>query len=119
MLRKKYQETYVIRKNKIQDISKEVQQVSYLFEELFEEVKKQDTDIKTISEEVEETKKIIIDGNETIEETNKIKSFYYILTGSIIGGGLGSIVLLYNPYVAIGSCICGLVGGGLMGKYYK
>jgi len=120
MLRKKYQETYIIsKKKKVADLSKDVQEVSFLFQELFEEVKRQDNDIKTIAEEVNNTNNLINATELDVNKSNNTQSTYYILTGSLIGGGLGTLLLLYNPYVAIGTCICGTISGGIIGKFLK
>lgn len=115
MLRKKYQETYIIPKKKtITDLSKDVQEVSLLFQELFEEVKKQDTEITTIQDNVEEIKHQIDTTENIIQDSANESNKFYIIIGSLFGGGLGSLMVLYNPYAAIGTCIGGIIGGGFL-----
>lgn len=117
MLRKNYQEKYIIpKKNSIEKISKDVQEVSFLFQELFEEIKKQDTQINTIEDNVEDIKQQMNNTENTIKESENKYNKYHILAGSLFGGGLGSLMLLYNPYAAIGTCIGGVIGGGFLAK---
>jgi hypothetical protein len=117
MLRKNYQEKYIIpKKNSIEKISKDVQEVSFLFQELFEEIKKQDTQINTIEDNVEDIKQQIDHTENTIKDSQNESNKFYILVGSLFGGGLGSLMVLYNPYAAIGTCIGGVIGGGFLAK---
>lgn len=117
MLRKNYQEKYIIpKKNSIEKISKDVQEVSFLFQELFEEIKKQDTQINTIEDNVEDIKQQINNTENTIKESENKSNKFYIIAGSLFGGGLGSLMLLYNPYASIGTCIGGMICGGFLAK---
>ena len=117
MLRKNYQETYIIPKKKtIVDLSKDVQEVSFLFQELFEEVKRQDNDINTIQDSVEEIKQQITDTENIVKDSENESNKFYIIIGSLFGGGIGSLMVLYNPYAAIGTCIGGIIGGGFLAK---
>lgn len=117
MLRKKYQETYIIsKKNTIIDLSKDLQEVSFLFQELFEEVKRQDNDINTIQDNVEQIKQEINTTENVIKDSSNESNKFYIIIGSLFGGGIGSLMVLYNPYAAIGTCIGGIIGGGFLAK---
>lgn len=117
MLRKKYQETYIISKKKtVDELSKDVQEVSFLFQELFEEVKKQDTEINTIQDNVEEVKRQIDTTENVVQDSANESNKFYIIVGSLFGGGIGSLMVLYNPYAAIGTCIGGIIGGGFLAK---
>lgn len=117
MLRKKYQENYIIsKKKKVEELAKDVQEISFLFQELFQEIKKQDEDIKTIEEKTEKSKEQIYNSESMTQDASNEKSNFYILTGSLFGGGLGSLMLLYNPYAAICTCIGGIIGGGFLGS---
>jgi len=115
MLRKKYQETYIISKKKtVVGLSKDVQEVSFLFQELFEEVKKQDSEINTIQDNIEEIKQQINTTENVVNDSANESNKFYIIVGTLFGGGIGSLMVLYNPYAAIGTCIGGMIGGGFL-----
>jgi hypothetical protein len=46
-----------------------------------------------------------------------LKSNFLNYTTALFGAGLGSIVILYNPYLCIGSIIAGGICGYYSGSY--
>jgi len=116
MLRQQYQEKYV-KSKKIKKMKQEIDEVFYLFEELYEEVKNQEKDIQTIQDTVEKTKELTNNTEDEIKEAETQStnmSYYYML----MGGGLGSFVTIYNPYIGIGSIVGGMVLGGVISYIY-
>jgi t-SNARE complex subunit (syntaxin) len=119
MLRQKYQEQF-FRSAKIHEIQKDTQEIFYLFEEIMEEVKQQERKLATIEESIEESVdnttigEIQINESKELKENNILKNIY----GAIIGGGIGSIIIIYNPYIAIGAIIGGTIMGGLITKLF-
>jgi hypothetical protein len=89
-----------------------VQDTFYLFEEVKNLIEKQDENIKHISEELEQTKTKVFDTEIRLEKTQyeKIETTNY--KGLVIGATLGSLVVVYSPYLAIGSILL----GGYIGK---
>ena len=116
MLRQQYQEKYV-KSKKIKKVKQEIDEVFYLFEELYDEVKKQDKNIQTIEDTIENTKETTSISEEEIKEAEheqKSVSYLYML----LGGGLGSFATIYNPYIGIGSIVGGMVLGGVFSYIY-
>ena len=117
MLRQKYQEQF-FRSAQIKDIQTDTQELFYLFEDIMEEVKQQERKLSTIEESIEESvdninnTEIQINELKELKNNNLLKNIY----GAIIGGGIGSIVVMYNPYIAIGTIIGGTIMGGLITK---
>lgn len=119
MLRKSYQEKFFgSKKDNInydfKEIEDEFSLISELFTELNREVINKQKSIDVIDDYINTTKNNV-EVSETIElqeankeEFNKYKSK---LASSLVGAGLGSLVAIYNPYVAIG----GVIVGGLTG----
>lgn len=118
MLRQQYQEKF-INKKKIKNINDEIKEIFYLFEDLEEEVKKSQIKIDTIEDNIEE---ITEEVNETEEEVDKSKQEtnknYNISLYMILGGGLGSFIIAYNPYIGLGGIVGGMFVGSVIG-YFK
>ena len=115
MLRKEYQEKYILKKKKIKEIEEETKNIFTLFEELQNEVKKEDENLNIIEETINK-----VDNEIKISETeieNVKKSNFLNYTTALFGAGLGSIVILYNPYLCIGSIIAGGICGYYSGSY--
>lgn len=120
MKRQQYQEKYILssqRNKKISEIGEETKEVFWLFEELKEEILNQQQSIQTIQDNIEENKNSIENTEEKIEQikdsatlSNKLNKLYY----AIIGGGLGSIAFLYNPYIGGSALAGGLIIGGIL-----
>ena len=120
MIRRKYQEKYILnsqRNKKILEIGEETKEVFWLFEELKDEILNQQQSIQSIQENIEETKQFIENTEENIEEirdskslSDKLHKLYY----AIIGGGLGSIAFIYNPYIGGCALAGGLIIGGIL-----
>lgn len=106
MKRQEYQEKFIIPKKKIET---EVQDTLYLFEEVKNLIEKQDEDIQHISDVIEDTKSKVIETESIVEKSEKLKTNY---VGMVIGATLGSLVVVYSPYLAIGSILL----GGYIGK---
>lgn len=121
MLRKQYQEKFFKKQNHIKSLNEEIKEVFYLFEELEEEVKKSQTNINTIEDNIETIKEQVNDIEETVnivqneEERNKKLNISLYM---ILGGGLGSFIIAYNPYVGIGGIVGGMFVGSVIG-YFK
>ena len=115
MLRKEYQEKYILKKKKIKEIEEETKNIFTLFEELQNEVKKEDENLNIIEETINK-----VDNEIKISETeieNVKKSNFLNYTTALFGAGLGSIVILYNPYLCIGTIIAGGIFGYFSGSY--
>jgi hypothetical protein len=104
------------RKEEIEKIEKEVEDVfyilqqfpaeEYLFEELIEEHKKEqeETFHSSSEEKIDLTSEHVI--NNTLSTISK----------TLVGGGIGSLMLIYNPFIGIGTTIAGLAAGYLLSK---
>ena len=118
MLRKQYQEKYIInakdRNKKILEIGEETKEMFWLFEELKEEVIKQEKELQSIDDKIQESKDNSQQSENTIVETeniaNKLNKLYYAL----IGGGFGSLAFIYNPYIGVGALTGGVIIGSLL-----
>jgi len=113
MLRKEYQDKYILKKKKISDIEEETKNIFILFEELQEEVKKSEEKVNSI-----EVINKVHDEVKTSEiEIKNIENNKLNYTTTLLGAGLGSLVILYNPYICIGSIIVGGIFGYYGGSY--
>jgi len=111
MKRREYQEKFIIPKKELET---EVQDTFYLFEEVKNLIEKQDENIKHISEELEQTKTKVFETEIKLEtQYENIETTNY--KGMLIGATLGSLVVIYSPYLAIGSVLL----GGWIGKNVK
>jgi t-SNARE complex subunit (syntaxin) len=120
MLRQQYQEKF-FKTKQIKSINEEVKEIFYLFEELENEVKNYQTAIDTIEDNVEQIKSEVKDTEETIVSANyeeELRKKYNMSLYVIIGGGLGSFIIAYNPYVGIGGIVGGMFIGSIIG-YFK
>ena len=121
MLRQQYQEKFLKKQKYINSLNDEIKEVFYLFEELEEEVKKSQTSINTIEDNIETIKEQVNDIEETVNiaqsEEEKNKKFNISLY-VMLGGGLGSFIIAYNPYVGIGGILGGMIVGSVIG-YFK
>jgi hypothetical protein len=107
MKRREYQEKFnLIPKKKIET---EVQDTLYLFEEVKNLIEKQDENIQHINDVLEDTKSKVLETESIVEKSEKLKTNY---VGMVIGATLGSLVVVYSPYLAIGSILL----GGYIGK---
>ena len=117
MIRRKYQEKYILnsqRNKKILEIGEETKEVFWLFEELKDEILNQQQSIQTIEDNIEENKHLIEDTEEKIKESKSLSDKLHKLYYAIIGGGLGSIAFIYNPYVGGSALAGGLIIGGIL-----
>lgn len=119
--RKKYQEKYlqniIRREDEIKSLNDEVKEVCSLFEELDNEINEQKKELITVADIIEENKQKtqeisnnLLDANRFQQTINK----YKLITGTIIGASIGSIMYIYNPYIAIGTIIGGGFSGGII-----
>ena len=115
MKRREYQEKFMYNLLPKKELETEVQDTLYLFEEVKNLIEKQDENIKHISEELEQTKTKVFETEIKLEETQyeKIETTNY--KGMLIGATLGSLVVIYSPYLAVGSVLL----GGWIGKNVK
>ena len=117
MIRKEYQKKFmkseIERLEKINKMEKEIEEVFYLFEELYQEAN-QSTEtlttiqdkIETINTEVKETESELMEGN-NIQQDRYLKFLFPVL-----GLSVGSLGIIYSPYLGIGS----IIGGGIVGS---
>lgn len=118
MLRQQYQEKFVKKQKNIKTLNDEIKEVFYLFEELEEEVKKYQTGINTIEDNIETIKEEVNETEESVNISKNQEERNIISLYTILGGGLGSFIIAYNPYFGIG----GIVGGMFLGsviEYFK
>lgn len=117
--RKQYQEKFV-KAEKIKEIETESKEIFYLFEDLYNDIKQQDKELETIEETINKSVEKIKQTNIEITEIEEITESGYVkqFTGMILGGSIGSLVFLYNPYVAIGTVIGGVIVGGILPKLF-
>lgn len=121
MLRKQYQEKYIInykdRSEKITEIGEETKEMFWLFEELKEQVMRQEKELQSIDDKIQESKDNSKQTENTIIETeniaNKLNKLYYAL----IGGGFGSLAFIYNPYIGAGALTGGIIIGSLLSYF--
>jgi hypothetical protein len=116
MLRKEYQEKYILKRKKIEAIQEETKNIFYLFEELQKEVDLQDEKVNTIEEIINTVKEDVKITENDIKESNESSKFLNYST-AFLGAGLGSLTLLYNPYLCIGTIIAGGIFGYYSGSY--
>jgi len=124
-LRQKYQEQFfrkdfIYKREKIKEIEQESAEVFSLFEDIIAEVKAQEKQLSTIEENIEESISTIKETSQEIAQVEEQKhtTLYKKIIGVVIGGGIGSIVVLYNPYVAIGTIVGGTIAGSLLSKWF-
>lgn len=125
MFRQKYQEKFIIpyinrtqnlskRQEEIEKIEDEMKDIFYLFEELKNENIRQSETVTVLSDLLEQTKNEINSTENNITEA-KVENDLYIYTKSIksglIGAGLGSLLFIYSPYIAIGTTVGGFITG--------
>jgi hypothetical protein len=115
MLRKEYQDKYILKKKKISDIEEESKNIFILFEELQEEVKKSEEKVNSIEEVINKVHDEVKTSEIEITEIKDYNKLNY--TTTLLGAGLGSLVILYNPYICIGSIIVGGIFGYYGGSY--
>ena len=120
MLRQKYQEKF-IKIKKVKSLEEEIKEVFYLFEELYVDINNQSNSLQTIQDNIEKSKDNVFVAEEKVTESNnehntskKFEVPYYMF----IGGGLGSLAIIYNPYIGITSIIGGMFLGTIVG-YFK
>lgn len=116
MLRKEYHEKYILKKEKIKDIEEETKNIFILFEELKEEIEYQEEKVNIIAENIHNiNEKVVSSENKLKEAKSNSKVLNY--TTTLFGAGLGSLMVLYNPYLCIGSIIIGGMFGHYSGNY--
>ena len=116
MLRKEYQEKYILKNKKIKEIEAETKEVFFLFEELKENIDNQSEKVKTIEEIIDKVREDVKLTEPVILEAKENSKFLNYST-AFLGAGLGSLTLLYNPYLCIGTIIAGGIFGYFSGSY--
>jgi hypothetical protein len=116
MLRRQYQEKFFGVQNnyEIKEIEEEFSLVSELFTELNKEVLKSRKSIDVIEDYISKTKEDVDESETThLIEGRKMKFdiYYKKFKTGFLGAGIGSLVAIYNPYIAIGSTIIGGITG--------
>lgn len=121
MIRRQYQEKFLKKEldklEQIKHMEKEIDDVFYLFEELYETVKINEKEINIIEDTINQTKKDIIETEDTmIENEKRINELEYInnYVRYALVGGLGSLGFIFNTYVGIGT----VLGGCMLTKLY-
>jgi hypothetical protein len=102
----------------VKSLEEEIKDVFYLFEELYEDINNQNKSIQTIDDKIQKTKDEVFLAEEKVDVSNdmsntikKLEIPYYMF----IGGGLGSLAIIYNPYVGISSIVGGMFLGSIVG----
>ena len=121
MIRRQYQEKFLKKEldklEQIKHMEKEIDDVFYLFEELYETVKINEKEINIIEDTINQTKKDTIETEDTmIENEKRINELEYInnYVRYALVGGLGSLGFIFNTYVGIGT----VLGGCMLTKLY-
>lgn len=102
------------RKEEIEKLEKEVEDVFYLFEELREDIKKDEENLNLISEAIIEDKKEIENSKKEIEVVHQ--HYLKTISKTLVGGGIGSLMFIYNPFLGIGTTVAGLAAGYFLSK---
>lgn len=108
MKRREYQEKYMknlLVQDKYKELETKIEDTIYLFEEVKNIIDTQNQDIKIIEDTIENVKEKIFISDQILTESNFLKIINY--KGIFIGAGLGSFVIFYNPYLAVGSILFG------------
>ena len=126
MLRKKYQEQFVVGKQKSQEINKiykDVDGIFYLFEELYNQTNKQSENLNTIENLIEDSKiknEEVINDLQESNNMNPVKKYFICsLSGSILGAGIGTLIYISNPYLIGISGLIGGITGGIISNFVK
>ena len=119
MLRKQYQEKFFKTEQnnyEIREIENEFSLVSELFTELNNEIFNQQKQVDLIEDYVNESKESLINDSEKeiIDVNEKYFKKFNKYTFSFVGAGLGSLIAIYNPDIAIGSVLTGGIAGWLI-----
>lgn len=117
MLRKEYQKKFMKREidrlEKLNNMEKEIEEVFYLFEELYQETNKSNNTLTTIEDKIEAIKTEVKESEkELLISKDTQESIYTKVLFPVIGLGLGSLGIIYSPYLGIGS----IIGGGIVGS---
>lgn len=124
MLRRQYQEKFLKKEldklERIKHVEKEIDDVFYLFEELYQTTNNSQKNIDTIEESIIKTNKEISDTDTEIKEANyekdsglKYKYLTYILAGEVVIG----VGFVCSSYVGFGTFIGGCVVATLSTVY--
>ena len=122
MLRRQYQEKFLKKElekaEKIKSMEKEIDEVFYLFEELYDTTKLSEKEINIIEDNIKQTKKDIVETEDVIiESNNNFKELENINTyvRYALAGGIGSLGFVFNTYIGIGT----VVGGCMLASLYS
>lgn len=118
-LRKQYQEKFGLDpdKKKIQELNFQTEETFILFEELRDEILRQQPIISTIEDSIIKSKINVQSGGREVEVSGEENYMFYktkSLLYAMIGGGLGSVALIYSPYIGIGAITGGIICGGIV-----
>jgi len=109
MIRRQYQEKFLKKEldklEQIKHMEKEIDDVFYLFEELYETVKINEKEINIIEDTINQTKKDTIETEDTmIENEKRINELEYInnYVRYALVGGLGSLGFIFNTWEELG-----------------
>ena len=91
----------------VENLEKEVVLLNTMFKDLDHIVKQQGEQLNTLEDSIITSKEDVFIANKDIVLANGFSSSLTSFKASIIGVGLGSIIYVYNPYLAIGSMILG------------
>ena len=125
MLRRQYQEKFLKKElekaekaENIKHIEKEIDEVFYLFEELYQTVQASEKDVNIIQDNIEQSKTKIIQTEEAViqtqDELETLENNYTYLR-YILAGGVGSVGFVFNTYVGIGT----VIGGCMIASLYS
>jgi len=122
MLRRQYQEKFLKKElekaEKLKHIEKEIDEVFYLFEELYQTVQASEKDVNIIQDNIEQTKSKVLETEKEIirskEQLVELENNYSYLR-YILAGGIGSVGFVFNTYIGIGT----VIGGCMFASLYS
>jgi t-SNARE complex subunit (syntaxin) len=90
-----------------ESLEKDVLLLNSMFNDLHDIVKQQGHQIDTLEDSIVTTKSDVELAHKDIVSAKGFSSSFNSIRNSAIGVGLGSLVYLYNPYLAVGSIVLG------------
>ena len=90
-----------------ESLEKDVVLLNSMFTDLHDMVKEQGQQLDTLEDSIITTKSDVSKAHKEIVVASTFSNSLTSIRSSIIGVGVGSLVYLYNPYLAIGSMLVG------------
>jgi t-SNARE complex subunit (syntaxin) len=100
-------ESTITDKKVFESLEKDVALLNTMFTDLQDMVKEQGEKLDSLEDSIVTTKSDVSTANKEIVVANHFSRGLATIRSGIIGIGVGSLVYLYNPYLAIGSMLVG------------